>query len=599
MERRVLRFAFCAPRPSINIPFVYERIEDLDLEKRLIDPRSILACVDVMVDQPKISIDQSGRKHSRFARTISYLVLQREDRLLELAEFNRPELAFYGKNPKQHTVYRDPFLKLRTLVAEFADFLTQESHHLRIQRTDIHSLRVRKKRLPKQGFCGPTFVYEGVDVSEFRKCLGVVALQSRGFLKVLERQVVVPNALIATTDAQKQFGVQVIVSFREHPLEAGECSRKRITSHSILTTIVVTADAIQKSKESLPLRKDEFATLVVVADIIEAFSPLKPPVHALERINYLWMFEIDLQRFLEREGRRRRFRGFQVVVGFLKEPLYGRFGIHVLNSMALFWYNKRLFLLYHFDRLSQLRPPSVCRGSTRVFLAAPLQIEGAGAIIRNMTERIVAPSVLSADFSRLGEAVAEIEASKAEWVHLDVMDGAFVPNLTFGPKTVADLRPLTKATFDVHLMTERPEALVASFAEAGADYITFHIEACVHAHRLTQSIRELGAKPGISLVPSTPISVLEDILPYVDIVLVMTVNPGFGGQTLIPSCLEKARRLSRIREERNLSFLISADGGLNMTNAGAAREAGVDVIVAGSAFFGAQDKAAAVRSLRG
>ncbi len=216
-----------------------------------------------------------------------------------------------------------------------------------------------------------------------------------------------------------------------------------------------------------------------------------------------------------------------------------------------------------------------------------------------MSQRIVAPSVLSADFSRLGEAVAEIAASSAEWVHLDVMDGAFVPNLTFGPKTVADLRPHTDAVFDVHLMTERPEALIASFAEAGADNITFHIEASVHAHRTVQAIRELGKKPGISLVPSTPISALEEILPFVDLVLVMTVNPGFGGQTLIPACLEKARRLSRIREERGLSFLISADGGLNEKTAAAAREAGVDVIVAGSAFFAAPDKAAVVRTLRG
>ena len=226
-------------------------------------------------------------------------------------------------------------------------------------------------------------------------------------------------------------------------------------------------------------------------------------------------------------------------------------------------------------------------------------MKGVGAIIRSMSQRIVAPSVLSADFSRLGEAVAEIRASTAEWVHLDVMDGAFVPNLTFGPKTVADLRPLSEAVFDVHLMTERPEALVVPFAEAGADYITFHIEAGVHAHRIVQTIRDLGKKPGISLVPSTPISALEEILPFVDLVLVMTVNPGFGGQKLIPACLDKVRRLERIRVESGLSFLISADGGLNEKNAASAREAGVDVLVAGSAFFGARDKAAVVKALRG
>lgn len=212
---------------------------------------------------------------------------------------------------------------------------------------------------------------------------------------------------------------------------------------------------------------------------------------------------------------------------------------------------------------------------------------------------IIAPSILSADFSALGDAVAEIDRSSAEWVHLDVMDGVFVPNMTFGPKMVADIRGKSTGIFDVHLMTERPEAYALQFAEAGADYLTFHLEACVHAHRVVQTIRGLGKKPGISIVPSTPLSALEELLPEVDLVLIMTVNPGFGGQSLIPSCLEKARRLVRLREERGLDFLVSVDGGINTSTIDSVRNTGVDVIVTGSAFFGAADKAAYVRGLRG
>jgi len=217
----------------------------------------------------------------------------------------------------------------------------------------------------------------------------------------------------------------------------------------------------------------------------------------------------------------------------------------------------------------------------------------------DITVPILAPSLLAANFSRLAEAVGQIDASGAEWTHLDVMDGNFVSGLTFGAKMVRDLRPLSPTVFDVHLMINHPENFIEEFARAGADYITIHYEAALHVHRILTSIRDLGKKAGISVIPSTPVGALEAVLPFVDLVLVMTVNPGFGGQSLIPECLEKVKALKRIREEKGYSYLISVDGGVNADTASRVRESGVDVLVSGEAFFRAADKAAMAALLKG
>ena len=202
-----------------------------------------------------------------------------------------------------------------------------------------------------------------------------------------------------------------------------------------------------------------------------------------------------------------------------------------------------------------------------------------------MKKPLLAPSLLSADFSDLASAVRLTETKGAGAVHIDVMDGQFVPQISYGQPVIQSIRRLTTLPFDVHLMVEKPELMVDSFAQAGADWITFHIEATTHVHRLVQHIHDLGKKAGVSIVPSTPVSFLQEILGDVDMVLVMTVNPGYGGQSLIPSCVKKITQLADIRREKHYDFLISVDGGVNAKTVQSVVDAGADIVVSGSAFF--------------
>ncbi|BBW96731.1 ribulose-phosphate 3-epimerase [Geobacillus sp. FSL W8-0032] len=210
----------------------------------------------------------------------------------------------------------------------------------------------------------------------------------------------------------------------------------------------------------------------------------------------------------------------------------------------------------------------------------------------------IAPSILSADFARLAEEIRSVEEGGADWIHVDVMDGHFVPNLTIGPPVVAAIRPVTKLPLDVHLMIAEPDRYIPAFADAGADLISVHVEACPHLHRTIQLIKEQGVKAGVVINPHTPVEMIRHVIAEVDLVLLMTVNPGFGGQAFLPTVVSKIRDVARMAREQNKAVDIEVDGGIRAETAPLCVEAGANVLVAGSAIFNASDRAAAIGAIR-
>ncbi len=215
-----------------------------------------------------------------------------------------------------------------------------------------------------------------------------------------------------------------------------------------------------------------------------------------------------------------------------------------------------------------------------------------------MTTPLISPSILSADFARIADGVHQIEAAGADWVHVDVMDGHFVPNLTVGPPMVEALRKVTTLPLDVHLMMTNPDEFIPEFAKAGADILTVHVETCPHLHRTVQSIKEHGMKAGVSLNPATSAGTLEQILSDVDLILVMSVNPGFGGQKFIDSTLDKIRQIRAMISASKRSPYLEVDGGITVKNVDSVLKAGANVLVAGSAIFGSDNMSDTIRQLR-
>lgn len=211
---------------------------------------------------------------------------------------------------------------------------------------------------------------------------------------------------------------------------------------------------------------------------------------------------------------------------------------------------------------------------------------------------LIAPSILTADFLKLGEEIEMINKSEADYIHLDIMDGQFVPNLTFGFPVIASIKSIARKPLDVHLMMVQPERYLGEFRESGADILTVHYEACVHLHRTVQKIQELGMKAAVSLNPHTPVQHLENILPELDMVLIMTVNPGFGGQKFIEGSFQRIRLLKKMISDAGLDTLIQIDGGVNLYNIGPLAEAGVDVFVVGNTVFSSPDPVETIRKLK-